>query len=1319
MAFLFNRQSPKVCPKTGKIIEPVKKHRWIRWIFPLTGLVSLVWFLIRVIPKPSRATYPCQRVAFPLASGFIIWLAGAIGSIVAFRKAKVALARARYVAAAICVIISVGFIWTAMSHTEQEVAYSHEPRVWNSPMGSAIGVHPGRVAWIYNPNATNWNGPGSGQNWFSNNCTDQNVVNEMMSDAVKALTGKSTDYAAWDAIFRKFNQDNSRGDIGYSSGEKIGIKVNFTLTFEGNRDKPTPGWWTGPAFIDLIDNSPQLAIALFNQLVNVVGVSESDISIGDPSRVMPNYWYDLVHAAFPNVVYVDKTGGSGRTIVQPSTKRVYWSDPCAAHLSGVTNLDYVPTCFANAPYFINFSILKSHSQGGITLGGKNHYGSLRSPQDAGYYDLHLTRPLEEPGMGYYRCIVDMMGHPELGGKTLLSLIDGLFAGKDWSSEPLKWALTPFNNDWPSSIFLSMDQIAADSVGNDFLYAEWNDYPHMSGTDDYLHEAAMVTGPPSGATYDPNNNGGLTESLGAHEHWNNSTAKKYTRNLGTGDGIELTSGAPGIADLDLDEDVDFNDFAILAAAWKSTPGQANWNPRCDISAPPDGVINIMDMSVMADNWLDEIVLEPVVPGATIQQVYYAGGIGFEGPTYDKAGGKLYFSKRTAPMQTLRLNSPGSATVWNSDSNNGNGTILSLEGRLLVAEEDPPKICSYRIGPNGPQDCNVRAIPTKPPNDLTQLANGRIYFSCPDWSTTPDNQGVYRLDPNGAVTRVNNALYQPNGLEASNDGTKLYVAESASGPGGGNSLKRWWVFPINADGSLGAGSVFFQPGSPPNYNDPDGMTIDEYGNLYFCGMGGVWIVSPDGTELDMIPVPEFITNVCFGGPENKTLYITGDTKVYSLAMQVRGGGHGGELFTQIPETATVPTIDGAIDSIWSTAATRPTPNVILGSVSNDADLSAQWRAMWDSNNLYILVDVNDDVHYNDSAYSTPWEDDAVELYIDADNSMGSSYDGVHDYELVFRWNDPNIHLGVYSATNITGMTFAIVNRTGGHIFEAKLPWSSMGVAPGTGSQFGLDVHLCDDDNGGTREAKKAWWATNDNSWQWPYMFASILLSGTTPPPTPPPPTGIVFDAVSSAASTAGGQTLTWSHTIGSRSNRILTVGTQCEDTVAGNMVVQSVTYNGMGMTRAGSKITPGTSGNRLNVELWYLLEANLPAGGTYNVVVTYTGSVSDRIAGAISIAGAAQASPEDVNTAATTSSPIAMTVTASKDAWVIDAVGCGNNATTFTAQTSGMVERYDLTASSSTGAGSTKEATAAGPVTMQWSNTNVNRMAQVAASFAKTP
>jgi hypothetical protein len=80
-----------------------REHRWVRWLLPITGLAALIWFLIRVIPKPSRATYPCQRVAFPLASGFVVWLIGAFGSIAAFRGAKRAFERSRWVIGALCI----------------------------------------------------------------------------------------------------------------------------------------------------------------------------------------------------------------------------------------------------------------------------------------------------------------------------------------------------------------------------------------------------------------------------------------------------------------------------------------------------------------------------------------------------------------------------------------------------------------------------------------------------------------------------------------------------------------------------------------------------------------------------------------------------------------------------------------------------------------------------------------------------------------------------------------------------------------------------------------------------------------------------------------------------------------------------------------------------------------------------------------------------------------------------------------------------------------------------------------------------------------
>ena len=171
---------------------------------------------------------------------------------------------------------------------------------------------------------------------------------------------------------------------------------------------------------------------------------------------------------------------------------------------------------------------------------------------------------------------------------------------------MKCQMQPFNNDWPSSIFVSQDQVSLDSVGFDFLFAEWpeSNGPAHAATDDYLHEAAMANNPPSATFYDPEKDGTRLASLGAHEHWNNVTAKQYSRNLDpiNGTGIELVNEPGLIGDFDDDNDVGLKDFAIFAAAWLSQTGDADWNAACDISIPSDGVIDELDLAIFCHNWL---------------------------------------------------------------------------------------------------------------------------------------------------------------------------------------------------------------------------------------------------------------------------------------------------------------------------------------------------------------------------------------------------------------------------------------------------------------------------------------------------------------------------------------------------------------------------------------------------------------------------------------------------------------------------------------------------------------------------------------------
>ncbi len=217
----------RICPRTGKRLSAERQRRWPVVLLPITGLLALIWFLIRVVPKPSRAVYPCQRMAAPLASGFVVWLIGLAGSTMLYRRAGHLLHRSRYVTAAICAVAAVTIIWGSICATGDNptlAAFSPgEPA--NSPIGTARGIYPGRVVWVRDANATSWDG--STGNWWDDKNTDAKTVDAMMSATIRGLTGKSSDSEAWDALFRHFNKIRGRDDAGYRKPEKIAIKINM------------------------------------------------------------------------------------------------------------------------------------------------------------------------------------------------------------------------------------------------------------------------------------------------------------------------------------------------------------------------------------------------------------------------------------------------------------------------------------------------------------------------------------------------------------------------------------------------------------------------------------------------------------------------------------------------------------------------------------------------------------------------------------------------------------------------------------------------------------------------------------------------------------------------------------------------------------------------------------------------------------------------------------------------------------------------------------------------------------------------------------
>jgi len=546
----------RVCLKRGPSAHQDKRRRH-RWVLPGLGLVSLLWFLVRVIPKPSRATYPCQRAAAPLASTFVVWLLAVAGSTLAWRRGKEFSRQARLRAACVCCAIAVAAAVVAIVALPGTPAAAYVTQS-HGPIGTAQGIHPGRVVWVHAPEATDWAGFEFPERWWQSPHTDLAVVEEMMSQAVRNVAGESSDATAWDTIFKHFNEGRGKGRRGYQAGEKIAIKINLTACNARSPEVDPVTYQKKASVMNSIDNSPQMLLALFRQLVYEAGVAPGNLAVGDPTGMIPQFMYDLLHPEFPEVQYFDNYGkaGSGRTRTEFSKVPFRWS---AAAATGKVQ-DYIPVPFAEADYLINFAVLKGHSSG-ITVCGKNLYGALlrcpdgylRGAGTMNYYDMHLSLPNAEwsPGMGHYRAIVDLMGHRELGGKTLLCLIDGLFGGYYWDSHPFKWKSAPFgdgiNGDWPSSLFASQDPVAIDSVAHDFLLQEWpkvvtggiEDAGSLQGgAEDYLHEAALADDPPSGSVYAPDQSGVRLSSLGVHEHWNNPTNKQYSRNLGLDHGIEL-------------------------------------------------------------------------------------------------------------------------------------------------------------------------------------------------------------------------------------------------------------------------------------------------------------------------------------------------------------------------------------------------------------------------------------------------------------------------------------------------------------------------------------------------------------------------------------------------------------------------------------------------------------------------------------------------------------------------------------------------------------------------------------------------------------
>jgi gluconolactonase len=294
-----------------------------------------------------------------------------------------------------------------------------------------------------------------------------------------------------------------------------------------------------------------------------------------------------------------------------------------------------------------------------------------------------------------------------------------------------------------------------------------------------------------------------------------------------------------------------------------------------------------------------------PGAKLK-VVAGNGVGGEGPAWHPRLGVLTCGNG----HICQVDRRGKVHIYRKGAGT-NGLLFDHQGRLVGCDSERRRI--IRIGKDGKTTVLTARYQGKrynTPNDLTMDSRGRIYFSDPRYGDRKgmeirDNkgrtiEGVYRIDPNGKVTRViGRELERPNGLLVSPDDRFLYVADNNNNKVGG--ARKLWRFKLRKDGTVDLKSrkLLYDWGKG---RGPDGLKQDRKGRLYVAAgltkpnppfepakdrKGGIYVLSPRGKLLAFLPVPtDEVTNCAFGGDDLKTLYITAGGTLYSIRTTTPG-------------------------------------------------------------------------------------------------------------------------------------------------------------------------------------------------------------------------------------------------------------------------------------------------------------------------------------------------------------------------------------------------------------------------------------------------
>jgi hypothetical protein len=221
----------------------------------------------------------------------------------------------------------------------------------------------------------------------------------------------------------------------------------------------------------------------------------------------------------------------------------------------------------------------------------------------------------------------------------------------------------------------------------------------------------------------------------------------------------------------------------------------------------------------------------------------------------------------------------------------------------------------------------------------------------------------------------------------------------------------------------------------------------------------------------------------------------TQIQQITQQARAAAAAKELQLERPATilpaSSAPVMDGTMDEIWKSARPYPLANLVVEPPAGGGKPAAEYRALWDENNLYLLVDVTDSILRNEPDQDL-YQSDGIEVYIDATNGKAAEF-GDTDYQYAVVWDKTTPKIKEFKHDRTNDVQYVVRTTDKGYCVAMKFPWRSLGTKPSAGAKIGLEVQVNDDQGHGHREAKITWHDQHDQAWQTPQAFGNAELAG----------------------------------------------------------------------------------------------------------------------------------------------------------------------------------------------------------------------------------